>query len=60
MGEISKMGEICTQWTEFPMDLDGTKVTESIYDVLVRFYQRAEVLGSKLGRWCTEMESPGG
>ena len=55
MGEISKMGEICAQWTEFPMDLDGTKVTESIYDVLVRFYQGAEALGSKVGLWGGEI-----
>ena len=42
------------------MDLDETNVTGSIYDVLLRLYQRAEALGSKLGRWCTEMYSPPG
>jgi hypothetical protein len=49
MDEISKMGEICAPWTEFPMDLDQTKVAGSIYDVFLRFYQRAEALGSKVG-----------
>jgi hypothetical protein len=60
MGEISKIGDICAPWTEFPMDLDQTKVTQSIYEVFLRLYQRGETLGSKVGRWCTEMQSPGG
>ena len=58
MGEISKIGDICAPWTEFPMDLDQTKVTQSIYEVFLRLYQRAEALGSRVGHWCTEMQSP--
>jgi hypothetical protein len=53
--ELLKIGHICAPGSEFPMDLDATKVTESIYDIFLRFYQRAEALGSKVGRWCTEM-----
>ena len=55
VGEISKMGEICAPQNQFPMDLVQMKVTGSIYDALLRFYQRAEALGSKVGRWGTEM-----
>ena len=50
VGEISKIGGICAPWTEFPMDLDQTKVTGSIYDAFSMFYQRVEALGSKVGR----------
>jgi hypothetical protein len=42
------------------MELGQTTVTGFIYDALLRFYQRAEALGSKVGRWCTEMYSPPG
>jgi hypothetical protein len=52
------MGEICAPWTEFPMDLVAMKVAGSIYDAFLRFNQRAEALGSKVGRWRTEMYSP--
>jgi hypothetical protein len=55
VGEISKIGGICAPWTEFPMNFDAAKVTQSIYDVFLRLGPRAEALGSKGGRWCTEM-----
>jgi hypothetical protein len=55
LDEISKIGGIYVSWTEFPMDFDATKVTQSIYDVFLRLGPRAESLGSKGGRWCTEM-----
>jgi hypothetical protein len=58
VGEISKIGEIYAPWTEFTRVLDQTKVAGSIYDALLRFYQRAEALGARAGRWCTEMYSP--
>jgi hypothetical protein len=38
LGEISKIGRICTPWTEFPMELGPTKYTESMNNVFLRFY----------------------
>jgi hypothetical protein len=50
VGELLKMGQICVPWTEFPMDLDQTKITGVIYDRFLRYYQVAEALGPKVGR----------
>ena len=58
MGDFLKIGHICAPVTEFPMDLDQTKDADSINNVLLRFYQRAEALRSKGGCWYTEMQSP--
>ena len=58
--ELLKMGHICAPGNQFPMDLGQTKDTESMDNIFLRLYQRAEALGSKLGRWCTEMYSPPG
>jgi hypothetical protein len=54
-GLLGRRGNFCAPWTEFSMDLDQTKLTGSIYDALLRFYPIVEALGSKVGRWCTEM-----
>jgi len=40
------------------MDFGQTKDAESKDNIFLRFYQRAGALGSKLGRWCTEMKAP--
>jgi hypothetical protein len=55
VGDLLKMGYICAPWTEFPVELGQTKDAESMNNVFLRFYQRAEALGSKGGRWCTEI-----
>ena len=49
------IGHICAPGTEFPVELGQTKDAECMNNVFLRFYQRAEALGSKGGRWCTEM-----
>jgi hypothetical protein len=50
VGELLKMGQICVPWTEFPMDLDQTKVTGFIYDTFLRYYQVAGALGPRVSR----------
>jgi hypothetical protein len=35
---LLKMGHICAPWTEFPVELGQTKVTESMNSVFLRFY----------------------
>jgi hypothetical protein len=60
VGELIKIGHICAPGSEFPMDFGQTRDTESMDIIFLRLYQRAEALGSKVGRWGTEMYSPPG
>ena len=39
------------------MDFGQTKDAESMDHIFLRLYQRAEALGARVGRWCTEMYS---
>jgi hypothetical protein len=55
VGDLLKMGYICAPWIEFPVELGQTKDAESMNNVFLRFYQRAEALGSNGGRWWTEI-----
>ena len=60
MGELIKIGHICAPGSEFPMDFSQTKDAESMDNPFLSFYERAEALGARVGRWCTEMYSPPG
>jgi hypothetical protein len=47
------MGHIYAYESEISMDFGQTKVTGSIYNPFLRYYNALEVLGSKVGHWCT-------
>jgi hypothetical protein len=57
MCELLKMGHICAPGNQFPMDLGQTKDAESMDNIFLRLYQRAEALGARVGCWGTEMYS---